>query len=103
MTLMHLKEPPDERKAQMLAPVRYAVERKIARGKPDYWDWATLLELAVLGNDEAEILTRVFERTGFVTPRCPFVARRRTKRECCHNQTRSGPPSMRRLGQLNTL
>ena len=28
--------------------MRYAVQRKIARGKPDYWDYATLLELAVL-------------------------------------------------------
>ena len=54
VTLMNLKDPPDERWAQTLPAVRYAVERKIARGKPDYWDWATLLELAVLGKDEAE-------------------------------------------------
>lgn len=55
VTLMNLKEPPDERRAQILPAVKYAVERKIARGKPDYWDWATLLELAVLGNDKAEV------------------------------------------------
>jgi hypothetical protein len=30
------------------------VQRKIEKGKPDYWDYATLLELAVLeGNQEA--------------------------------------------------
>jgi tetratricopeptide (TPR) repeat protein len=54
VTLMNLKHSPDERRNQILPAVRYAVERKIARGKPDYWDWATLVELAVLGNDEAE-------------------------------------------------
>ncbi|HEX8815095.1 MAG TPA: TRAFs-binding domain-containing protein, partial [Terriglobales bacterium] len=31
--------------------VRYAVSRRIA-GQPDYWDYATLLELEVLANRE---------------------------------------------------
>jgi hypothetical protein len=35
-----------------LPVVRYAVQRKVAAGKPDYWDYATLLELAVLAKDE---------------------------------------------------
>ena len=26
--------------------MRYAVERKITSGNPDYWDYATMLELA---------------------------------------------------------
>ena len=30
----------------------YAVERRLARGQPDYWDHATRLELAVLARDE---------------------------------------------------
>jgi len=32
--------------------VRYAVERRIESGRPDYWDHATRLELAVLARDE---------------------------------------------------
>jgi tetratricopeptide (TPR) repeat protein len=54
VTLMEIKNPPDPRRVQILPIVKYAVERKIARGKPDYWDFATLLELAVLALDEAE-------------------------------------------------
>jgi len=52
VTLMEVKDPPDPRREQLLPVVRYAVERKIAIGKPDYWDYATLLELAVLAKDE---------------------------------------------------
>ena len=52
-TLMELKNPPDDRRHKIIPVVTYAVERKIAAGKPDYWDHATLLELAVLGSDEA--------------------------------------------------
>jgi tetratricopeptide (TPR) repeat protein len=52
VTLMELKEPPDPRRLGILPVVSYAVERKIAAGKPDYWDYATRLELAVLGKDE---------------------------------------------------
>ena len=52
-TLMELKDPPDDRRHEIIPVVTYAVERKIAAGKPDYWDHATLLELAVLARDEA--------------------------------------------------
>jgi MAP3K TRAFs-binding domain len=51
-TLMTLRTPPDARLAELLPVVRYAVKRKISSGKPDYWDYATMLELAVLANDE---------------------------------------------------
>jgi tetratricopeptide (TPR) repeat protein len=51
-TLMTLRSPPDRRLEQLLPVVRYAVERKIASGKPDYWDYATMLELATLAKDE---------------------------------------------------
>jgi tetratricopeptide (TPR) repeat protein len=53
VTLMEIKEPPDPVRKEILPVVSYAVERKIAAGKPDYWDYATRLELAVLGQDEA--------------------------------------------------
>ena len=58
-TLMTLRSPPDARVERILPVVRYAVERRIASGKPDYWDHATMLELAVLarnGNDATEAL-----------------------------------------------
>jgi len=36
---------------RMLPVVRYAVERRMATRSPDYWDHATMLELAVLASD----------------------------------------------------
>jgi MAP3K TRAFs-binding domain len=53
VTLMELRDPPDERQKELLPVVRYAVQRTVAKGKPDYWDYATLLELAVLENNRA--------------------------------------------------
>jgi len=52
VTLMELKEPPDPRRERLIPVVAYGVERRIASGKPDYWDYATRLELAVLAKDE---------------------------------------------------
>jgi tetratricopeptide (TPR) repeat protein len=52
VTLMELKNPPDPRREQLIPVVSFAVERRIASGKPDYWDYATRLELAVLANDQ---------------------------------------------------
>jgi tetratricopeptide (TPR) repeat protein len=42
-----------EKKQAMLPVVRYAVNRRIQSSQPDYWDHATLLELAVLDQDQA--------------------------------------------------
>ncbi|MCB1932107.1 MAG: DUF4071 domain-containing protein [Candidatus Accumulibacter sp.] len=53
VTLMELKNPPDPRRLDLLPVVSYAVRRRLANGTPDYWDHATLLELAVLQQDEA--------------------------------------------------
>jgi MAP3K TRAFs-binding domain len=54
VTLMEVRNPPDPRKDDILPIVRYAASRRVASGKADYWDYATLLELAILGNNEAE-------------------------------------------------
>jgi hypothetical protein len=56
VTLMELQDPPDDRRRQLLPVVRYGVQRKVAKGNPDYWDYATLVELAVLENDRAAAL-----------------------------------------------
>lgn len=53
VTLMEQKNPPDPRQAQLIPVVAYAVERRIAQDHPDYWDYATRLELAVLAKDQS--------------------------------------------------
>jgi tetratricopeptide (TPR) repeat protein len=57
VTLMELREPPDPRREQLLPVVSYAVERRMATGRPDYWDHATRVELAVLAKDEERAMT----------------------------------------------
>jgi hypothetical protein len=54
VTLMELKEPPDPRRREILPVVYYALEQRIRSGAADYWDYASLLELTVLANDEAK-------------------------------------------------
>ena len=54
VTLMELKDPPDPYREVLLPLVRYAAARRIESGKPDYWDYATLLEAAVLLRSEEE-------------------------------------------------
>ena len=51
VTLMEVKDPPDPRRQELIPVVTYAAERRIASGKADYWDFATLLELTVLAKD----------------------------------------------------
>jgi hypothetical protein len=52
VTLMEIQEPPDDRRKALISVVEYSVERKIAAKEPDYWDYATRLELAVLAGDQ---------------------------------------------------
>jgi len=54
LTLMELRDPHDGRSRELFPVVKYSVARRLASGNPNYWDYATLLELAVLGGDEAE-------------------------------------------------
>lgn len=51
VTLMEIADQPDPRREKLKPIVRYAVDRKICAGEPDYWDHATLLEIAVLEKD----------------------------------------------------
>jgi tetratricopeptide (TPR) repeat protein len=46
--LMYLRDPSDPRIAELLPVVRYGARQKARRRQADYWDHATLLELAVL-------------------------------------------------------
>lgn len=56
ITLMELRNPPDPRRVALIPAVTYAVALRIKSGKPDYWDYATLLELAVLAKDEQKAM-----------------------------------------------
>ncbi|HEX2211218.1 MAG TPA: TRAFs-binding domain-containing protein [Longimicrobium sp.] len=63
VTLMEVRETPDPRREELVPVVRYAVRRRVAGGKPDYWDHATLLELAVLAKDEEGAFTALADAT----------------------------------------
>lgn len=52
VTLMEQREKPDPRQPKLLPVVTYAVEQRLSTGRPDYWDFATRLELAVLARDQ---------------------------------------------------
>ncbi len=51
LSLMEFSEPPDPIRRELFPVVMYAVQRRVAVGRSDFWDWATLLELAVLSED----------------------------------------------------
>ena len=57
-TLMEMMPKADPRQGEILPVVRYAAARKAAKA-PDYWDHATLLELAVLARDEDDANDRL--------------------------------------------
>jgi len=57
VTLLDIRgdEESAERKLELLPVVRFAVRQRLVSQKPDYWDYATLLELAVLEEDEKQV------------------------------------------------
>jgi tetratricopeptide (TPR) repeat protein len=61
VTLMEMQDKPDPEQAKLLPLVRYAAARKAAANQADYWDHATLLELAVLARDEADAENQLSE------------------------------------------
>ncbi|MBB1486193.1 TRAFs-binding domain-containing protein [Oceanospirillum sediminis] len=54
LTLMVQSDKPDPRAEELNTVVAFAVKQKMAKGKPDYWDYATLLELAVLARHKKQ-------------------------------------------------
>jgi len=52
VTLMELQDPPDSRQQELLPVVEYAVKRRLSQRSPDYWDYATLLEISVLRREQ---------------------------------------------------
>ena len=52
LSLMEIKDPTDPRIRKLFPIISYAVERRFASTDPDYWDYATQLELAVISKDE---------------------------------------------------
>ena len=66
VTLMALRDPPDPRQKELLPLVTFAVKRRIAAGRPDYWDHATLLELAVLARNEEQAIESLGKALTFV-------------------------------------
>jgi hypothetical protein len=59
-TLMEMQDKPDPRQKDIIPVVRYAALRRAQRPTADYWDQATMLELAVLADNQDE----AFEWTG---------------------------------------
>ncbi|WP_220250896.1 TRAFs-binding domain-containing protein [Billgrantia montanilacus] len=59
VTLMEFQNPPDPRRERLIPVVTYAVERRLVSGQPDYWDHATLVELAVLDKDESAAMDAI--------------------------------------------
>ena len=69
--LMALRNPNDPELDQVVPVVVYSTSRKIARGAGDYWDHATLMELAVLMNDESAARTAL--GSALATKHEPFM------------------------------
>jgi len=54
LTLMHLADPPDPRRHEIGPVVEYSAKQRAESSRADYWDHATVLEAALLNDDEHE-------------------------------------------------
>jgi hypothetical protein len=54
VTLMEILDPGGDEQQRLVPVVRYAVERRVADGRADYWDHATRLELAVIARSAGD-------------------------------------------------
>jgi hypothetical protein len=66
VTLMTVRDQVDPRRDVLLPVVRYAAERRIASGRADYWDRATLLETYVLLRQSANAESALGEALAIV-------------------------------------
>ncbi len=57
LMLLEVRDPSDPRIPDLAPVVRSAMKRKLSSRKPDYWDYATLLELAILQRDPDDART----------------------------------------------
>ena len=64
---MEMQDKPDPRQAEILPVVRYAALQK-AKRNADYWDHATLLELAVIGRDPDDAEDRLADALASISP-----------------------------------
>jgi hypothetical protein len=70
VSLMEMQDKPDPMQAEILPVVRYAATQK-ARRSADYWDYATLLELAVIGRDIDDVQRQLGEVLAIVNDETP--------------------------------
>jgi hypothetical protein len=68
---MEMMDEPDPRQVEVLPVVRYSASQKAAK-KADYWDHATLLELAVLGRDQKDAMKRMSAALAAARPEAPW-------------------------------
>ncbi|SCX92884.1 TRAFs-binding domain-containing protein [Thiohalorhabdus denitrificans] len=54
VTLMECSDPPDPMREELIPVVAYSVKRRLASKDPDYWDYATELEIHVLSQKREE-------------------------------------------------
>jgi hypothetical protein len=92
VTLLELFDPEDPRRERLLPVVAYAASRRLA-AEPDYWDFATMLELAVLRDDRDEAWPRT--RSSRRSTRCAS----RGTRKRPHGTSRSSASPARSAGR----
>lgn len=59
VTLMEMEAPISEKQGELLPVVLYSVQRRLETKSPDYWDYATLLELSVLQRDKLKAMKSI--------------------------------------------
>ena len=90
VTLMELDDPVDARQGDLLPVVRYSARRRLASTRPDYWDHATALELAVLTRDTDGAQRLLADALAAVREHWEPESTSRNLRLICEARTRRG-------------